>query len=336
MRQIGDLWVWVDPIAHRLMLGNKAAAEAYQAGVQDQDMYEPAIDTRLPDISVCIGVFSLEDGPAMAFHVAIDPAVEPWPGMLAGVLSGLLAPMAVDRPSDVRVDYVNTPDGRSLWLEGRQIASGPVQGTPGAEGFNLTFELVRLLLADRPLMCLLHGSAVRWRGANIVFMGQSGSGKSTLAALLAAQGGQYLGDDHVALMQAGFSVQPLPMAPSIKEGAWPVVAPHFPQLMGAQVFHKGPDPFRLMPDAPMLRSTDAGPVDVLVFPQFDAEKPPKTVELTPIETLLKLSRAGLWLDPGQGEGLIDWAMDTPAIALRHGPEFAATEAALLAALKAGV
>lgn len=295
---------------------------------------DPAVVPRLPDIFVDGGVYGLEEGPALELRTAIDPAVEPRPGMLAAVLSGLLAPLAVDRGPEMRIDYVNAPSGRSLWCDGAPVASGPVQGTPGAEGFNLTFELVRLLLAGKPLMCILHGSAVRWRGQNIVFMGQSGSGKSTLAALLAARGGQYLGDDHVALMRPGFSVYPLPFAPSIKEGAWPLVAGHFPDLMTAEVFHKGPDPFRLMPDAPVLRGAEAGPVDLLVFPQFRAEDAPKSVALTPIETLVKLSGAGLWLDPGQGEGLIDWAVDTPAIALRHTPDFGATENALIAALKA--
>lgn len=254
--------------------------------------------------------------------------------MLAGILTGLLEPLATDRAADAMVDYANTPAGRGLWRDGDLIASGPVQGTPGAEGFSLTFELVRLLLGTQPLMCILHGSAVRWRGHNIVFMGQSGSGKSTLAALLAADGGQYLGDDHVALMQGGFGVHPLPMAPSVKEGSWPVVAPHFPALMQAPIFYKGPEPFRLLPDAPAVPGRDAGTVDLLVFPQFSADDAPKSVSLLPVETLLKLSKAGLWLDPGQGEGLIDWAVDVPAIALRHTPDFAATQTALVAALEA--
>jgi hypothetical protein len=330
MRQVGDLWVWADPDTHRLMLGNRAAALQQDTSLGD------TVTGALPSVEKPVGgfrrvgVFAVTQGPAVDLRVALDPELSGDPAML----EVLLAPLAVDRPANSVLDYSADPRGRHLWRDGVLVASGPRTDGGAGQAVNLHLELLRALLEPWPVMTILHGSAVRWQGRNLVFMGVSGSGKSTLAALLAAHGGRYLGDDLVALLSPDHAVFPLPFAPSLKEGSWPVVMPHFPALAQAPVFRKGTLPLRFLPDAPTVPGTDAGPADLLVFPRFSATEAPKAVHLTPVETLLELSRSGLWLAPGAGDALIDWACNCPAIVLRHTPDFAATRGLLAEALAA--
>lgn len=328
MRQVGDLWVWADAGAHRLMLGNRAAALA-----QTPTVPQKTTTTDLPEIKPAIsymplGTYAVQGGPAVALRVALCPDLAGDPR----TLTSLLGDLAVAAPAEITLDYSAYASGRQLWKDGRCLASGPLKGEGVAHGFNFYFELVRALLAHEPLTAILHGSGLRWGGRNLVFMGPSGSGKSTLAALLVAQGGQYLGDDLVALLGTDCRAHPLPFAPSIKQGAWPVLLPHYPALAEAVTLRKGSVALRFLSGMPFLPGRDAGPPDLLVFPRFSPGAMPRAVRLSPAETLLELSRSGLWLAPDAGETLIDWACRVPAIALRHTPDIGATQAILDAAL----
>lgn len=323
MRRIGDLWVWIDHKTQRLMLGNKAAAQAICDAPPAPSPPLPALER--PGQEFCdLGNYALTGGPALRLWVKLDPVLE----RDMDSLTGLLAPLRSRQSASMELHYSASPEGRYLWRNDELIAHGPLKGQGECHDFNLIFEILRHLLSHRDLVAIVHGSALRWQGRNLVFTGRSGAGKSTLSALLAARGGQYLGDDNVALMAPGCAIAPLPLSPTVKQGAWPVLAPHYPALSSAPVYHKGSLPFRFLPDAPFDPRPDVGPPDLLIFPRFSRSESPKATPLSPVETLFGLSHAGLWFSPDDAERLIDLACTCPAIALRHGTDLAASESLL--------
>lgn len=310
------------------MLGNAAAAQDAAVHVPKTVVSSDPAEVSLPGHTSLVGTYALPGGPAVALRTNFTPGLLPEPNPIRI----LLAPLETDAPAQITLDYSVTPERKRLWRDGVLIADRPFEARELGDEMNTVLEIIRHLVSDRPLMSVLHGSGVRWRGKNLIFMGISGSGKSTLAALLAADGGAYLGDDSVALLHPGFGIRPLPLSPSIKKQSWPIVMPHFPQLGDAPILHKGSLPYRYLHGAPVCPDPDAGSADLLVFSHFSSEKPAKFVRLTPIETVLNMSRCGLWLSPDHAEGLIDWTLGVKSIALRQTPDLDKTKQMLLAAI----
>lgn len=319
MRQVGPLCVWAEPDKHRLMLGNRAAweeAQADQRSAKVADVIRDVPPLRVSGTFETLGTYRLGQGPVVRLDLSTP---RPWPA-----LQELLVPLASDvGKHQCLLQYQAGAEGQhTLWRNGICAAQG------NANGFNLVFELLLDLLADQPLLAILHGSAVLWRGKRIVFMGVSGSGKSTLAAVLAGEGA-YVGDDYVAVLDNG-SLLPLPLAPSIKEGAWSIVGKFFPKLAGAPAHYKGDNRYKLLPDAPF--TSDIGPADLLVFPRFDLAGRAKAVRLTEVETCFQLADAGLWLPVEKLDPFMDVLEALPSIALRHTPDMTETRALLSEAL----
>ena len=318
------------------MLGNGAAAErarARHAAYRNVDApNERVTSQRAPSRHVPgthgfqhLGNYQVLGGPVIAVRIATDDDIEP--------LRHILAALATQISADQRFDYELTQDGQHrLCIDGRIVMEGdPSEEQPGQDLrpnplVYVLFELLLRLLSHIPLLAILHGSAVVWRGKRIVFVGGSGSGKSTLAASLAGSGeATYLGDDVVAITRSR-DIVPVALAPSIKQGTWPIALAHFPQLAEASVFNKGTRPLKYLVDAPFAKQ--GGPPDLIVFPTFSQARDPKSVRLTEIEVLLQISQAGLWVTLENLDPLLDMLGGLPAIALRHGPDLDQTHAML--------
>lgn len=339
MRQVDGLWAWVEPQSNRIMLGNRAAADAAHAttskgqspratGSSDAPapLTRDALGSQLRDHEFqSVGNLQVSGGPVVSLRISSDHNIAPLRQILVG--------LATQAQCDLRFDYAIARDGRQrLWINGERLIDGrpdPVQSRQGLHStpfVYLMFELLRRLFSHAQLLVLLHGSAVVWQGKTIVLAGASGSGKTTLAAsLVGLQGAKYLADD-IVVMAHPDRILPLPLAPSIKEGTWPLVERYFPQLADAQVFYKRTRPLKYLANAPYAEV--GGAKDLLVFPIFSRTDEPKSVRLTRVETLLHLSRAGLWTTPDNLDPFLDMLAGVPAIALRHGPDLSQTHAML--------
>lgn len=326
------------------MLGNDAAfheARERTAAYRDIDastaprlqttLWWPPPDRKLRGRYRDIGNFQVLDGPVIAVRIATDFDIEP--------LRQILGSIAVETPGDHRFDYVLSRGGLHRLIIDDQIAMAgyPSEERPEPQSHGNPFvylmsELLLRLLSHVPLLAVLHASAVVWRGKKIVFMGVSGSGKSTIAASLVGSGdARYLGDDIVPITRSE-DIVPVPLAPSIKEGSWPIAQRLFPQLGEAGIFYKGTQPLKYLVDAPYAEW--GGPPDLIVFPTFSRVRAPKSVRLTQIEVLLQISRAGLWVTPDNLDPLLDMLGGLPAIAMRHGPDPDQTRAILETHLEA--
>lgn len=326
MRQVGELWVWSEPQQHRLVLGNRAAAEeargrgtAARRPIESVQAEVASAPARCTAALKHIGRFQVPNGRVIALRVGTDLDTRP--------LWHIVARLATDAPVDEQLDYELTPEGRHrLWVDGRLAMDWqPIEDSALLALWNNPFvyllsEMVLRLMSHQPLMAILHGASVVWRGKRIIFVGASGAGKSTLAAMLV--GAAYLSDDNVAISTSGDLV-PIPLAPSLKEGSWPLVEAYFPQLTNAQVFYKRARPLKYLHDAPF--SAQGGPPDLLVFPMFSVEASPKLVRLSPIEVLLHISQAGMWILPENLEPFLDMLDGLPAVAMRHGPDLNRTQ-----------
>ena len=96
----------------------------------------------------------------------------------------------------------------------------------------------RVLEADSEKIAF-HAATLSRHGRALLLSGAPGAGKSTLALHLAARGYIYCGDD-IALISPDGSVTGLPFAPTVKSGAWDMVAAIRPELRHAPA-HRRPD-----------------------------------------------------------------------------------------------
>ena len=132
-----------------------------------------------------------------------------------------------------------------------------------------------------------------------------------------ASGLDLVTDDYAPLEIGTRLLWPVPFGLSVKEGSWPVLAPHFPDLGGAPAGPHARAPPALWPAAP----DGDGPHSAacLVFPLY---QPGASVELTPLDPPRRCAA-----DPQRRlvreftravGGLVDWIAALPAYALDYG------------------
>ena len=164
----------------------------------------------------------------------------------------------------------------------------------------------------------LHAGAVGNGRRCILLPGRSGSGKSTLVATLSAAGFAVLSDEVTLLQRQQRVVRPIPLSPTLKEGAWRVLEEFHPSLTDLPV-HVRPDGslVRYLPvrfPAPNALA-DVFQASCIVFPCYRPGKPTLLTRLSSAESLQRLTEAGYdvgsQLTPEVVRELVDWitAMD---------------------------
>ncbi len=328
MYEIGGLWVWANPTQSQIFLGNRAAADAARSDTPVAKA--PPLQCPPPTPLRRYGIYALPGEPAFALdiHASVIP----------DIMTRMLRGLETTQPPEGVVQISKISEGTAeqealwgLWYNGILEKQGHIFGTK-SDGpiLGVMQELIHKLLRNQSILCILHGSGVLWRGKRLLFAGTSGSGKSTLAAQLVADGGHYLGDDLLPILEDG-RIWPVPLSPTIKQGAWPLTEPLFGPLQDAPVFHKGDLPYKILEGTPY--ATGPGPVDLIVFPRFSPDLPPKAVQLSQIETLLNIAQAGIWMQPEHIGGFVTLLDQTPAFAMRSTPDLAATQKLLQEALE---
>lgn len=181
--------------------------------------------------------------------------------------------------------------------------------------------LRRLVLASHPgreWLAVLHAAGVAGPAGAALLCGFSGAGKSTLTGLLAASGLDLVTDDYAPIEVGTRLLWPVPFGLSVKEGSWPVLAPHFPDLAKAPLIRTRARRQRYVAPPGMAKRPQA--VSCLVFPLYQPGAPVELTPLEPAETLQLLARSGGWYESSRDRlaALVDWIGATPAYALAYG------------------
>jgi len=121
-------------------------------------------------------------------------------------------------------------------------------------------------------------------------------GKSTLAAYLIAQGFDLLADEPALFHLKDWSVSPLHMPISLKEGSWSILQRHLPQVADAPV-HLRSDGTRLhmVYPPPQHCSMRSRRLTHIVFPRFAPSSPEECEKLSLLQTLRLLGEGGMLL-----------------------------------------
>jgi hypothetical protein len=171
----------------------------------------------------------------------------------------------------------------------------------------------------------LHAASVTIDNECIMLPGKSGSGKSTLSVALMSEGFRFCGDDLVLLAGPDLAVIPVSLCVGLKEGAWGIVAPRFPEVsqLPTHIRADGKS-IRYLPPLPKPhvagREERLG-TSFLVFPTYEPNCQNELRELSPAQALMCLTESGYdvtsRLDRKLLLRLIRWIEDIPCIALRY-------------------
>ena len=182
--------------------------------------------------------------------------------------------------------------------------------------------LRRLVLAAHPgraWLAVLHAAGVAGPDGAVLLCGSSGAGKSTLTGLLLASGLALVTDDYAPLEVGTRALWPVPFGLSVKDGSWPLLEPHFPDLSRTAVIRTRARRQRYL--RPPSFATTPQRVRSLVFPLYAARRHRSR--------WFGSSRARPWRSaPGAEAGtkarrerlreLADWIGTTPAYAMSYG------------------
>jgi hypothetical protein len=122
----------------------------------------------------------------------------------------------------------------------------------------------------------VHAGVVRADQKCLLLPAAPGSGKTSITAVLIRSGFRYLSDE-VALLeeeeQEALHVCPVPVSLCIKEGAWDLLTPYYPELCDLEVHHRGDGKIvrYLNPPSEVLDSGSGivHPVGWVVFPRYE-------------------------------------------------------------------
>ncbi|MBU1212431.1 MAG: hypothetical protein KJ587_14320 [Alphaproteobacteria bacterium] len=240
---------------------------------------------RAPQNQGLCAVYRLDGGPA----VRLECEDEELSGLLAAALQPLQA--ARDCAPWIQIVVPGQAGSFAVWRDGVAIATGLDRAN--VRRICLQALLMAMLPSDE-VAALLHASTVSIAGRAVILAGATGSGKTTLMMALIATGATYLADDLTPLHRNGRAVSRFPLAASVKQGSWNVLAGQFPRLQACRVHHVGDRVVRYVDPAPAeAAGNGAVPVGALVFPTFDpASRAASIARIGPEEALSRLLETG--------------------------------------------
>lgn len=169
-----------------------------------------------------------------------------------------------------------------------------------------------------------HAAMVADENCGLLLCAPCGSGKSTLAAYLTATGFDLLADEPALLQLDSWSVQPMPLPISLKQGSWSCLQTEWPQLGDAPIHTRSDEvPIRLLHMPEKKISPRPQRITHFVFPQYSSlyspSSPPLPERLTPLRALCLLNHGGLLFARNsteqQFERFLDLLCRTPAFTL---------------------
>lgn len=242
-------------------------------------------------------------------------------GRVRGLLSGMTP---IDRNAATLVlRWVH--DGEAFWL-----ATAESVLCTGEESFAISSLISALFMnayAKEGLFATMHAAAVSQAGSVFLMPGVSGAGKSTLTAYLVAHGWGYLGDDIVALGRApqanDFEIHRFPTAIGLKQGSWPVLREHYPDMDRLPVIPYADRQSRFLPIRENRAQLDMPQrLRAILLPTYTPGGRLEIDPISPVQALCELTRAGVatrqTVHEQHAEILLDMLENIPAYRLTYG------------------
>ena len=240
---------------------------------------------------------------------------------IAARVDSLLGHLASEGAPDIRLVVEAVPDaGYLIRRDGHMVEQAPLLA--GLAPQVKSAVLVAAINATR-FTAFLHAAMLRRRGAAILLPAAPGSGKTCLAAALAKRGFAYHTDEVTLLIGPELEARGVPLALTVKEPAWPVLGPLYPELAALDSHARIDGKIcRYLPPPVAHRDPDldrAWPVAALVFPRYDASGPTRLEPLRPIDALERTLGECLAIQSGLDaeavQRLADWIETCPAYSL---------------------
>ena len=196
-----------------------------------------------------------------------------------------------DQPSSWFISAQPAEGGWEIYLNDRRFYS---LRNEHQLGLGLMHAVRSLLYAKGDYDVAFHAAMVANDDCGIMLCAPRESGKSTLAACLTARGFGLLADEPALLHLKDWSVSPLHMPISLKEGSWSILQRHLPQVADAPV-HLRSDGAKLLMvyPPPQHRAMRSRRLTHIVFPRFAPLSPPEFETLSFLQTLCLLSEGGM-------------------------------------------
>jgi hypothetical protein len=169
----------------------------------------------------------------------------------------------------------------------------------------------------------IHAGVVRIASGCLLLPAAPGSGKSSLTAALIRAGFTYFSDEVALLEEGTLNVRPAPVSLCLKDGAWDLLAPRYPEIRDLAIHHRwdgkivrylNPPPAALGP-----RPEKSDPVHWIVFPRYSPEA---RTELQPVPKAHALHRLlqqcvamPAPLDQAKVASLVRWISEIPCYEL---------------------
>lgn len=172
----------------------------------------------------------------------------------------------------------------------------------------------------------IHASILILGTCTLLLAGTSGVGKSTLTAALMADGFGFCSDDMVLLSDSPVRMRGVPTLPRLRDGAWPVVEPLWPEMKSLPA-HRRVAGGRVRYLRPQNLATIDGPetyreANLLVFPAYREGAALSLERMGKAESLMQLTEAGYDFADVISEdlisGLIDWVSGLDCYRLEYG------------------
>jgi hypothetical protein len=183
--------------------------------------------------------------------------------------------------------------------------------------------VLREAIDTHPHLLYIHAGVVRGGCGCLLLPAEPGSGKTSLTAALTNAGFSYLSDELAPLEGDTLRVRPVPVSLCIKDGAWDLLTPRYPEMHDLAIHHRwdgkivrylNPPPAILDPEP-----EKSYPVRWIVFPQYSPEARTELRQLGKADALHRLLEQCLAmpapLDQTKVASLVSWIRDIPCYEL---------------------
>jgi hypothetical protein len=232
----------------------EAEARLAEAGVADPEARRH-VDDAVADW-LRLGLVHADFGPTQqryAYGFRVEDArwrVEATSARLAREIAALFDPDPKEAGEDAQTRLRAMEIGDDIHVyhdEKRAFVGKADEATPMAKSL-----IIEQVLASHRRDLAFHAACLSRGGRNLLISGEPGAGKSTLSLYLAARGFEYRGDDITLISPDGLA-RGIACAPTVKSGAWDLVARVRPDLADKPVHHR--------PDGMFVRYLEPGAAD---------------------------------------------------------------------------
>lgn len=176
---------------------------------------------------------------------------------------------------------------------------------------------------SHPYVLYVHAGVVRCATGCLLLPAEPGSGKTSLTAALIHAGFAYLSDEVALLEENTLHVRPVPVSLCLKNSAWELLAPRYPELRDLTIHHRwdGKIVRYLNPPAATLdlEPDRSHPVRWIVFPKYSPQARTALRPLGKADALHRLLKQCLAmpapLDQVKVASLVRWISEIPCYEL---------------------